>query len=199
MAKRLRGDVHYNRKISSPEIPKKHPNWFLHFLLTVVAFAATVIWLNIIANEIVSALQALGLLLNVNTAIIGLTILAVGNSAADWVADMVITRAGKPEMALACCFSSPLIGDALGLSIALIVKLMHNFGEPIRFSIQGLEYFQVKLAWMFLGAAFLVNLIIFPIFRFNPPRSCSVAFFMVYGTFVIFLVLSTFHLIPPIM
>ena len=47
--------------------PKKHPNWFLHFFLTVVAFAATVIWLNIIANEIVSALQALGLLINVNT------------------------------------------------------------------------------------------------------------------------------------
>ena len=55
-------------------------------------------------------------------AIIGLTILAVGNSAADWVADMVVTRAGKPEMALACCFSSPLMGDALGLSIALIVS-----------------------------------------------------------------------------
>ena len=47
--------------------PTKHPNWFLHFLLTVVAFAATIIWLNIIANEIVSVLQAFGLLLNVNT------------------------------------------------------------------------------------------------------------------------------------
>lgn len=47
--------------------PKKHPNWVLHLLLTVFAFAATVIWLNIIANEIVSILQALGLLLSVNT------------------------------------------------------------------------------------------------------------------------------------
>ena len=55
-------------------------------------------------------------------AILGLTVLALGNCVADWVADTVVTRAGKPEMAFASCFGSPLLSHVLGLSIAMIVS-----------------------------------------------------------------------------
>ena len=48
--------------------------------------------------------------------------LALGNCAADWVADTVVARAGKPEMAVASCFGSPLLSHVLGLSIAMIVR-----------------------------------------------------------------------------
>ncbi len=41
---------------------------------------------------------------------------------ADWVADTVVARAGKPEMAFASCFGSPLLSHVLGLSIAMIVR-----------------------------------------------------------------------------
>lgn len=56
------------------------------------------------------------------SAILGLTVLALGNCVADWVADTVVTRAGKPEMAFASCFGSPLLSHVLGLSIAMIVR-----------------------------------------------------------------------------
>lgn len=55
-------------------------------------------------------------------AILGLTVLALGNCMADWVADTLVTRAGKPEMAFASCFGSPLLSHVLGLSIAMIVR-----------------------------------------------------------------------------
>lgn len=55
-------------------------------------------------------------------AILGLTVLALGNCVADWVADTVVTRAGKPEMAFASCFGSPMLSHILGLSIAMIVR-----------------------------------------------------------------------------
>ena len=35
----------------------------------------------------------------------------------------MVTRAGKPEMAFASCFGSPLLSHVLGLSIAMIVSL----------------------------------------------------------------------------
>ena len=55
-------------------------------------------------------------------AILGLTVLAVGNSVGDWVADTAVARAGEPGMGVASCFGSPLLNDVLGLSIALIVS-----------------------------------------------------------------------------
>ena len=56
------------------------------------------------------------------TGILGLTVLAIGNSVGDWVADTAVARAGKPGMGIASCFGSPLLNDVLGLSIALMVS-----------------------------------------------------------------------------
>lgn len=58
---------------------------------------------------------------------LGLTVLAIGNCVADWVADTVVARAGKPEMAIASCFGSPLLSHVLGLSIAMIVSYKEVF------------------------------------------------------------------------
>ena len=58
-----------------------------------------------------------------HTAILGLTVLAIGNSVADWVADTVVAKRGKPEMAFASCFGAPLITHVMGLSFAIIVSM----------------------------------------------------------------------------
>lgn len=58
----------------------------------------------------------------INTAILGLTVLAIGNSVADLVADTVVARSGKPEMAIGSCFGAPLLSNVIGLSIALLVS-----------------------------------------------------------------------------
>ena len=42
---------------------------------------------------------------------------------ADWVADTVVARRGKPEMAFASCFGAPLITHVMGLSVAIIVSI----------------------------------------------------------------------------
>lgn len=120
---------------------KRPPHWSLQVLLVPMAFIMAIVWLNLEANEIVSVLRAFGLLLNVDTgkcqhmhaiifingvilmaAILGLTVLALGNCAADWVADTVVARAGKPEMAIASCFGSPMLSHVLGISLAMIVR-----------------------------------------------------------------------------
>ena len=55
-------------------------------------------------------------------AILGLTVLAIGNSVGDWVADTAVARAGHPSMGVSSCFGSPLLNDVLGLGIALTVS-----------------------------------------------------------------------------
>jgi len=59
-------------------------------------------------------------------AILGLTVLAIGNSVGDWVADTAVARAGHPAMGVSSCFGSPLLNDVLGLGIALTVSVRSN-------------------------------------------------------------------------
>jgi hypothetical protein len=47
--------------------------------LTVFAFCSSVVWMDLIANEAVALMEAFGVALGVSTAILGLTVLAVGN------------------------------------------------------------------------------------------------------------------------
>lgn len=55
-------------------------------------------------------------------AILGLTILALGNCVADWVADTVVAKSGNTQMAFASCFGSPMLSHVLGLSVAFAVS-----------------------------------------------------------------------------
>ena len=66
----------------------------------------------------------------ISTAILGLTVLALGNSVGDLIADMAVARAGQSKMAVAACFGSPLLNDILGLGIALLVSTVGSFPKP---------------------------------------------------------------------
>lgn len=59
-----------------------------------VGFIVAVGWIYLIANEIVSILKALGVFWNISDAILGLTVLAWGNSIADLIADVAIAKQG---------------------------------------------------------------------------------------------------------
>ena len=63
------------------------------------------------------------------SAILGLTVLAIGNSVADWVANMAVAKAGHPGMAISSCYGAPLLKDVLGYSIAFIVSVILWVGE----------------------------------------------------------------------
>lgn len=53
---------------------------FYLVVLVLVGFVSSVMWISAIAQELVSLLNALGLMLNISPVILGLTILAWGNS-----------------------------------------------------------------------------------------------------------------------
>jgi sodium/potassium/calcium exchanger 6 len=108
--------VHYYLK-------PKGLHWSLQLVVAFLAFVTSIAWLNIEANEVVSILESFGLAFNIDTAILGLTVLAIGNSVGDWIADTAVARAGQPGMGVASCFGSPLLNDVLGLSFALIVSV----------------------------------------------------------------------------
>jgi Ca2+/Na+ antiporter len=134
---------------------------------SVLAFASSIAWMNLVARECVAVLQSVGVIWDVSSgirtllviglltnslpltsllphaALLGLTVLAIGNSIGDFVSNTAVARyafsdcsacgaplelaaawhcsSGYPATALASCFGSPLLNDVVGLGIALTI------------------------------------------------------------------------------
>jgi len=96
--------------------PKNPPKY--RFLFCFLGFIVSIAWISTIANEVVGVLKALGVILGISDAILGLTIFAVGNSLGDLVADITVARLGYPVMALSACFGGPMLNILLGIGIS---------------------------------------------------------------------------------
>ena len=74
-----------------------------------VGFLVAMTWIFVVANEVVGILQAVGLILGISDAILGLTVFAMGNSLGDLVSNITIAKMGFPQMAFSACFGGPLL------------------------------------------------------------------------------------------
>ncbi|KAJ2083226.1 hypothetical protein H4R24_000963 [Coemansia sp. RSA 988] len=83
-----------------------------------VGFLSGLAWVSLIADEIVSITQALGLILGLSEEILGLTIVGFGNSLGDLVTNLTLARMGYPMMALSACFGGPMLCLLLGIGVA---------------------------------------------------------------------------------
>jgi len=85
-----------------------------------------VIWIYVIANELVSLLSAIGKILDISDAIMGITVLAYGNSIGDLVANTVVAKKGIPQMGLGAAFAAPFCNTLLGLGCGLTYYVSVN-------------------------------------------------------------------------
>lgn len=86
--------------------PDQKPKY--HFLFCFLGFIISIAWISTIAEEVVGVLKAVGVILGMSEAILGLTVFAVGNSVGDLVADITVARLGFPVMALYVRLSSEM-------------------------------------------------------------------------------------------
>uniref|UniRef100_A0A6T7K5F6 Sodium/calcium exchanger membrane region domain-containing protein n=1 Tax=Coccolithus braarudii TaxID=221442 RepID=A0A6T7K5F6_9EUKA len=95
------------------------PTGWKSIVLLLVGFASAITWTNALANELVASLEFLGGLLGISPGILGLTVLAWGNSLGDFIADTSLARAGNPRMGAASCFGSPLFNLLIGFGASV--------------------------------------------------------------------------------
>ncbi|KAI8992445.1 Sodium/calcium exchanger protein-domain-containing protein [Pilobolus umbonatus] len=89
----------------------------LYWMMAFIGFGIAVVWIYLIANEVVSVLQAIGMAVGISEAILGLTIFALGNSLGDFVANVTMAKMGYPLMAMSACFGGPMLNIMLGMGI----------------------------------------------------------------------------------
>ena len=71
-----------------------------HYILCFLGFIISIAWISTIAGEVVGVLKAVGIILGISEALLGLTIFAAGNSVGDLIANITVARLGYPVMAL---------------------------------------------------------------------------------------------------
>ncbi|KAG9121252.1 hypothetical protein FRC07_002874 [Ceratobasidium sp. 392] len=82
-----------------------------------IGFGVAMVWIMAIADEVVQVLQTFGHIFGLSDAIIGLTVFAIGNSLADFVANFTVA-AFAPVMGVSACFGGPMLNMLLGIGLS---------------------------------------------------------------------------------
>ncbi|GLI68437.1 hypothetical protein VaNZ11_012853 [Volvox africanus] len=83
----------------------------------VFGFVMGIIWIDILASQVVGLISLLASLLRLPSSVMGLTLLAWGNSLGDFFGNPAMARRGKPTMALTACFAGPLFNMLTSMAL----------------------------------------------------------------------------------
>ncbi|KAK0085627.1 hypothetical protein PV325_004748 [Microctonus aethiopoides] len=94
---------------------------FLGFLTSML-----MVWL--IAKEVMSVLQCIGFASGISDPMLGITLLAWGNSISDLISNVAVARQGYPRMGYSACFGGPMFNTLLGLGLTWTIAAAHQPG-----------------------------------------------------------------------
>ncbi|XP_031255411.1 cation/calcium exchanger 5 [Pistacia vera] len=151
--------------------------------VVVIAFVMSVFWISIVAGELLNCLAALGIILELPPAILGLTVLAWGNSVGDLVADVAVAKTGHPTMAMAGCFAGPMFNMLIGLGSALVMQTANVHPEAYQLHF----HIGIVTAFVFLLLSLMGSLLVITWSRFRVPRFWG---FCLVGLYVVFTAVS---------
>lgn len=82
-----------------------------HATFAAGSFAGSVCIIYSVAKEVVSVMKALGIISDMSDSMVGLSILAWGNSVGDLFSNIALAKQGYQQMAFSACFGGPLFSE----------------------------------------------------------------------------------------
>uniref|UniRef100_A0A7S4NBM3 Sodium/calcium exchanger membrane region domain-containing protein n=1 Tax=Paramoeba aestuarina TaxID=180227 RepID=A0A7S4NBM3_9EUKA len=156
------------------------------YIFVAVSFFMSILWIYLIANELVSLLTALGAIIGIPPDIMGLTVLAWGNSVGDMVSNVIVAKQGYPSMALAATYGGPLFNLFLGLGLAITFWTALNYPSPYCVNFTS----SVIIAMVFLVISLAVTLSVVAYNKFLIPKKFSAFLISWYCLYMLFAVLN---------
>ena len=149
------------------EVPWRNP--FVAF----IGFFIGIFWIYFIANEVVGLLKAGGKILRLSDAILGITVLAFGNSVGDLAANVTMARMGYPEMSISACFAGPLLNLLMTMGVSGLLKLGRGPSVLTR---------SVNVVFTYFGLLMMIllNLVVIPWHSFGIPRFYGLMLLVLY-------------------
>ncbi|XP_018087759.1 solute carrier family 8 (sodium/lithium/calcium exchanger), member B1 S homeolog isoform X1 [Xenopus laevis] len=162
-----------------------------HCLFSFLGFVASALWISATATEVVNLLRTFGVIFRLSNTVLGLTLLAWGNSIGDFVSDITLARQGYPRMAFSACFGGIIFNVLIGVGLGCLMQM-----GPSKTSFQ-LEH-QGLLVWILaggLGISLVFSLISVPAQSFHLRRGYGVALLFIYVLFLTVALLTEFGVI----
>lgn len=97
-------------------------------------FLMSVTWSYITAQELVALLVSLGYIFGISPSILGLTILAWGNSIGDLITNLTMALNGGAQgaqIAVSGCYAGPIFNIIFGLGLSLVGSCWHNYPSSV--------------------------------------------------------------------
>ena len=109
------------------------PEWASHCgfpigaaLVAVAGFFTAVLWIDTVAGELVALLQFLGIWAGIDAAVLGLTVLAWGNSLGDLATNVAMAKNGLANMAMTACFAGPVFSLLISVAVGFLNMPVSN-------------------------------------------------------------------------
>lgn len=170
----------------------ERPPVYKHLFL-VLSFLLSVLWIYMVAEELVALLQSMGIIFSISPVIMGATVLAWGNSVPDLVSNILVTRKGHPRMALGACYGGPLFNLLVGLGLALTFKNIQNF--PTAFAVAPDHLIFATAGFLFF--ALYVSLVLGFVRKYKLSWWFGIFLFVVYIAFTIVIILIEIGVMWP--
>ncbi|XP_060699674.1 mitochondrial sodium/calcium exchanger protein [Hemiscyllium ocellatum] len=157
-----------------------------HCVFSFIGFLFSTILINTVATEVVNLLRAIGIIFNLSNTVLGLTLLAWGNSVGDLFSDITLARQGYQRMAIAACFGGIIFNMLFGIGLSSLIQMPYN-NNVLEIKCDGL------LDWILvgsLGLSLVMSFILIPVQRFKLGKAYGGILVSFYVLFIIVALLT---------
>ncbi|KAF3325330.1 Cation/calcium exchanger 1 [Carex littledalei] len=154
-------------------------------------FIMSVVWTYLVARELVALLVSLGYIFGISPSILGLTVLAWGNSLGDLISNVAMALKGGDggvQIAVSGCYAGPLFNTVVALGLSLTIASWREY--PQWFEIT--EDFAMYETLFFLILALIWALLVLPR---REMKLDKVLGFGLIGIYLCFLILRALEVI----
>eukprot|EP00762_Andalucia_godoyi_P000601 ANDGO_05313.mRNA.1 Putative sodium/calcium exchanger 6 len=170
---------------------RREPKGFVLLCFVFLCFAMSIVWIYLFANELVVVLQSLGFFFGISPSLMALTVLAIGNSVGDLVADILVARNGYPQMAIAAIYAGPMLNLLIGVGLAFTILNAINYPQPASLVMNESLY----VSFFTLLVSLLSALIVLPLNKWRSPRWYGICLLILYFVATLFSVLFAFNVL----